>query len=51
MERPLQGCNSRPTGLAVEGQTDFAVTYGFDTFILWAEDEGQLSRFSERPMS
>ncbi|HEY5572131.1 MAG TPA: hypothetical protein VIK64_03865 [Anaerolineales bacterium] len=28
--------------------TDLAVTYGFDTFILWAEGEGQLSRFAEQ---
>jgi alkanesulfonate monooxygenase SsuD/methylene tetrahydromethanopterin reductase-like flavin-dependent oxidoreductase (luciferase family) len=27
--------------------TDLVVSYGFDTFILWAEGEGQLSRFAE----
>ena len=32
----------------VEELTDLAITYGFDTFILWAEGEGQLSRFAER---
>lgn len=28
--------------------TDFAVTYGFDTFILWADGEDQLLRFAEQ---
>jgi len=27
--------------------TDLAVGYGFDTFILWAEAPGQLTRFAE----
>jgi alkanesulfonate monooxygenase SsuD/methylene tetrahydromethanopterin reductase-like flavin-dependent oxidoreductase (luciferase family) len=28
--------------------TDLAINHGFDTFILWAEGEGQLSRFAEQ---
>jgi hypothetical protein len=28
--------------------TGLAVNIGFDTFILWAEGEGQLSRFAEQ---
>jgi alkanesulfonate monooxygenase SsuD/methylene tetrahydromethanopterin reductase-like flavin-dependent oxidoreductase (luciferase family) len=28
--------------------TDLAVNHGFDTFILWAEGEGQLARFAEQ---
>jgi len=32
----------------VDELTDLAVTYGFDTFVLWAEGEGQLPRFAER---
>jgi alkanesulfonate monooxygenase SsuD/methylene tetrahydromethanopterin reductase-like flavin-dependent oxidoreductase (luciferase family) len=31
----------------VDELTDLVVTYGFDTFILWAEGEDQLSRFAE----
>lgn len=31
----------------VEQLTDLAVNYGFDTFVLWAEDENQLPRFAE----
>ncbi len=32
----------------VDELTDFAITYGFDTFIFWSEGEGQLSRFAEQ---
>ncbi|HSK87220.1 MAG TPA: LLM class flavin-dependent oxidoreductase [Anaerolineales bacterium] len=32
----------------VDELTNLAVTYGFDTFILWAEGENQLSRFAEQ---
>ena len=28
--------------------TDLVVTYGFDTFILWAEGPDQLARFAEQ---
>ena len=37
-----------PVNQWVDELTDLAVTYGFDTFILWAEGEGQLSRFAEQ---
>jgi alkanesulfonate monooxygenase SsuD/methylene tetrahydromethanopterin reductase-like flavin-dependent oxidoreductase (luciferase family) len=37
-----------PVDQWVDELTNFAVTYGFDTFILWAEGEGQLSRFAEQ---
>ena len=37
-----------PVDQWVDELTDLAVTYGFDTFILWAEGEGQLSRFAEQ---
>jgi alkanesulfonate monooxygenase SsuD/methylene tetrahydromethanopterin reductase-like flavin-dependent oxidoreductase (luciferase family) len=40
----LQG----PLDQWVDELTDLAVTYGFDTFILWAEGEGQLPRFAEQ---
>jgi alkanesulfonate monooxygenase SsuD/methylene tetrahydromethanopterin reductase-like flavin-dependent oxidoreductase (luciferase family) len=39
-----------PVNRWVEELTDLAITYGFDTFILWAEGEGQLSRFAEQVM-
>ncbi len=31
----------------VDQLTDLAATHGFDTFVLWAEGEGQLQRFAE----
>jgi alkanesulfonate monooxygenase SsuD/methylene tetrahydromethanopterin reductase-like flavin-dependent oxidoreductase (luciferase family) len=37
-----------PVDQWVEEITDLAITYGFDTFILWAEGEGQLSKFAEQ---
>lgn len=37
-----------PVDQWVDELTDLAVTYGFDTFILWAEGENQLSRFAEQ---
>lgn len=36
-----------PVNQWVDELTDLVLTYGFDTFILWAEGEGQLSRFAE----
>lgn len=39
----LQG----PVNQWVDQLTDFSITYGFDTFILWAEGDGQLQRFAE----
>lgn len=42
----LQG----PVDQWVDELTDLAVVHGFDTFILWAEGEGQLSRFAEQVM-
>lgn len=39
----LQG----PVGQWVDQLTDFAINYGFDTFIFWGEGEGQLQRFAE----
>jgi alkanesulfonate monooxygenase SsuD/methylene tetrahydromethanopterin reductase-like flavin-dependent oxidoreductase (luciferase family) len=39
----LQG----PVAQWVNELTNLAVNYGFDTFILWAEGEGQLQRFAE----
>jgi len=36
-----------PVDQWVDELTDLVVNYGFDTFILWAEGEGQLSRFAE----
>jgi alkanesulfonate monooxygenase SsuD/methylene tetrahydromethanopterin reductase-like flavin-dependent oxidoreductase (luciferase family) len=39
-----------PVDQWVEELTDLAITYGFDTFILWAEGDGQLSKFAEQVM-
>jgi alkanesulfonate monooxygenase SsuD/methylene tetrahydromethanopterin reductase-like flavin-dependent oxidoreductase (luciferase family) len=36
-----------PVNQWVEELTNLAVAYRFDTFILWAEGEGQLARFAE----
>src|SRR6266487_2518207 len=36
-----------PVGQWVEELTALAATHGFDTFVLWAEGEGQLQRFAE----
>ncbi|HEU0296424.1 MAG TPA: LLM class flavin-dependent oxidoreductase [Anaerolineales bacterium] len=36
-----------PVNQWTEELTDLAITYRFDTFILWAEGEGQLSMFAE----
>jgi alkanesulfonate monooxygenase SsuD/methylene tetrahydromethanopterin reductase-like flavin-dependent oxidoreductase (luciferase family) len=36
-----------PVDQWVDELTDLVLSYGFDTFILWAEDDGQLSRFAE----
>ena len=36
-----------PVDQWVDELTDLVLTYGFDTFILWAEGEGQLPRFAE----
>lgn len=40
----LQG----PVDQWVDELTDLVVTHGFDTFILWAEGEGQLERFAQQ---
>jgi alkanesulfonate monooxygenase SsuD/methylene tetrahydromethanopterin reductase-like flavin-dependent oxidoreductase (luciferase family) len=45
---PSNGILQGPVEQWVEELSDLAITYGFDTFILWAEGEGQLSRFAER---
>lgn len=37
-----------PVDQWVDELTGMAINYGFDTFILWAEGEGQLSRFAEQ---
>jgi alkanesulfonate monooxygenase SsuD/methylene tetrahydromethanopterin reductase-like flavin-dependent oxidoreductase (luciferase family) len=37
-----------PVDQWVDELTDLAITHGFDTFILWAEGEGQLARFAEQ---
>jgi alkanesulfonate monooxygenase SsuD/methylene tetrahydromethanopterin reductase-like flavin-dependent oxidoreductase (luciferase family) len=42
-----QGMLHGPVNQWVEELTNLAVTYNFDTFILWAEGEGQLARFAE----
>ena len=39
----LQG----PVDQWVEQLTDLSITYGFDTFVLWAEGENQLPRFAD----
>jgi alkanesulfonate monooxygenase SsuD/methylene tetrahydromethanopterin reductase-like flavin-dependent oxidoreductase (luciferase family) len=36
-----------PVDQWIEDLTHLAITYRFDTFILWAEGEGQLSKFAE----
>jgi alkanesulfonate monooxygenase SsuD/methylene tetrahydromethanopterin reductase-like flavin-dependent oxidoreductase (luciferase family) len=42
-----QGMLHGPVNQWVDELTDLAVAYRFDTFILWAEGEGQLARFAE----
>lgn len=37
-----------PVDQWVDELTELAVEYGFDTFILWAEGEGQLGKFAEQ---
>ena len=37
-----------PVNQWVEELSDLAITYRFDTFIVWAEGEGQLARFVEQ---
>lgn len=41
-----QGMFQGPVDQWVDELTDLAVNHGFDTFILWAEGEGQLERFA-----
>ncbi len=36
-----------PVDQWVDQVTDLVVTHGFDTFILWADGEGQLAKFAE----
>lgn len=40
---PFQG----PVGQWVDDVTELAVSYGFDTFVLWAEGDHQLDRFAQ----
>jgi alkanesulfonate monooxygenase SsuD/methylene tetrahydromethanopterin reductase-like flavin-dependent oxidoreductase (luciferase family) len=42
-----EGMLHGPVNQWVEELTDLAITYNFDTFILWAEGDGQLARFAE----
>jgi alkanesulfonate monooxygenase SsuD/methylene tetrahydromethanopterin reductase-like flavin-dependent oxidoreductase (luciferase family) len=42
------GVLNGPVDQWVDELTDLAVTHGFDTFILWAEGEGQLARFAQQ---
>ena len=42
-EGPLRG----PAGQWVDELTELVITHGFDTFVLWAEDDTQLTRFAE----
>lgn len=42
-----QGRLHGPVDQWVEELTDLAVTHRFDTFILWAEGDGQLAKFAE----
>jgi alkanesulfonate monooxygenase SsuD/methylene tetrahydromethanopterin reductase-like flavin-dependent oxidoreductase (luciferase family) len=44
---PSNGILHGPVDQWVDDLTNLAVTHGFDTFILWAEGEGQLPRFAE----
>ena len=37
-----------PVDQWVEELTGFALNYGFDTFILWEDGEGQMRRFAEQ---
>jgi alkanesulfonate monooxygenase SsuD/methylene tetrahydromethanopterin reductase-like flavin-dependent oxidoreductase (luciferase family) len=48
MEGASQGFLHGPAEQWVDELTDLVVNYGFDTFILWAEGEGQLARFAEK---
>lgn len=41
-----EGVLRGPVDQWVDELSDLVVTHGFDTFILWAEGEGQLSRFA-----
>ena len=43
-----QGLLRGPAGQWAEELTQLAIAHGFDTFILWAEGDGQLSRFAEQ---
>ncbi len=36
-----------PVDQWVEELTNLAITYHFDTFIFWAEGDGQLAKFAE----
>jgi alkanesulfonate monooxygenase SsuD/methylene tetrahydromethanopterin reductase-like flavin-dependent oxidoreductase (luciferase family) len=42
------GVLNEPVDQWVDELTPMALTLGFDTFILWAEGEGQLERFAEQ---
>lgn len=45
-----QGNLQGPVDQWVDELTNLVITYGFDTFILWAEGEGQMRRFAEQVM-
>jgi alkanesulfonate monooxygenase SsuD/methylene tetrahydromethanopterin reductase-like flavin-dependent oxidoreductase (luciferase family) len=47
-EEASEGVLHGPVEQWVDELTDLVVNYGFDTFILWAEGEGQLARFAEQ---
>jgi alkanesulfonate monooxygenase SsuD/methylene tetrahydromethanopterin reductase-like flavin-dependent oxidoreductase (luciferase family) len=44
---PSAGMLQGPVSQWVAELSDLALGYGFDTFVLWAEGEGQLARFAE----
>lgn len=46
-EGESRGILQGPVDQWVDDLTNLAVTYGFDTFVLWAEGEDQLPRFAE----
>ena len=44
---PSNGMLQGPVDQWVEELSNLAISYRFDTFVLWAEGEGQLSKFAE----
>jgi alkanesulfonate monooxygenase SsuD/methylene tetrahydromethanopterin reductase-like flavin-dependent oxidoreductase (luciferase family) len=45
-----EGVFHGPVDQWVDELTRLALDYGFDTFVLWADGEGQLPRFAEKVM-